>query len=50
MAKWIRPTKEEIEQIKQHFRDRGFGEIPDDTAKIQVEVLKMIREKNNGKN
>lgn len=42
------PTAEEIELIKDHFEKRGYGRIPTETAKIQVEILKMIREEKDG--
>lgn len=48
MAKWKPPTAEEIELVKDHFEKRGYGRIPTETARIQVEIIKMIREKNNG--
>jgi hypothetical protein len=48
MARHKPATSEEIELIKDHFEKRGYGRIPTDTAKVQVEILKMIREKNNG--
>ena len=48
MARHKPPTPEEIELIKDHFEKRGYGRIPTDTAKVQVEILKIIREQNNG--
>lgn len=43
MARDKNATPEEIRQIKAYFERRGFGWIHDETAKMQVEVLRMIR-------
>ena len=36
-------AKEEREKIKQHFRERGYGTISDETAHAQTDLLKLIR-------
>ncbi len=36
-------SEEELEKIKQHFRERGYGTISDETAHAQTDLLKLIR-------
>ena len=44
MSKRIEMTKEEIEQVKSHFKQHGYGDITTDTAKAQTDLIKRSRE------
>lgn len=42
MAK-LKPTAEELEAVKQHFKWQGYGVIKDETAAAQTSLIKLMR-------